>query len=443
MQFTSADGGSTWTGDGGTSWTATAGASGPSTRCAEVARGPGQRPEVGHAGVVDQPDIIGGGPALRPGVPLDEQVRAGAERRRRRMLTAGSLALLGAATLLASRADRDPADPAPRAVPTPTLSEPATRPPATAGGSLLAVGAGQDRTHALVATCAGPEQARVCTATLLTRSRGGPWRRHPVPGFGGRLSLLTSGTDTVSLVDDVLRVAYVATGEGPLVFRRIRPGPPIAEIPPGLAPEILDGAVGAFDPATGLRRRLSIQPRLDSPLRDVTIGPFGDLWAAGEAVVAHSPDRGRSWRTTSVSGLRPGLAVLELVASRDGGAYLIGWDDRRTRSVRVWRAQPMVSETWTRLDPGDGPRSIGSAVAGRNGLLVSETDGGVWRISTDGPARRLPEPQVDGVPVPAGPVLVAGPDGTLLSPVIGAQGQPLLLVSADDGESWLATGVPA
>jgi hypothetical protein len=54
---------------------------------------------------------------------------------------------------------------------------------------------------------------------------------------------------------------------------------------------------------------------------------------------------------------------------------------------------------------------------------------------------RLPDPVVDGTPVRAGP-LFSGAGGRIVSRPADAIDGALLLVSADDGDSWLPTLVP-
>jgi hypothetical protein len=162
-------------------------------------------------------------------------------------------------------------------------------------------------------------------------------------------------------------------------------------------------------------------------------------------VVGHSPDGGRSWRTAAVPGLRPGLAVLRLVPGQDGSVYLLGGreggSDVRVELAELWW-HPGAGGTWSRVRARPGPRSIGSVAPGRSGLLLTEETGTLWRLSPVGSFERLPDPVVDGVPVRAGP-LFSGPGGRMISlPAVGIGGGALLLVSADDGDSWLPTLVP-
>jgi hypothetical protein len=235
---------------------------------------------------------------------------------------------------------------------------------------------------------------------------------------------------------------------GSLYLITIRDGPPLsAGMPAGLVPELVAGRVVVLDPATGLRRPLAVQPPPGAP-RDVAAGPLGDLWAVAEpgsrVVVAHSADGGRSWRTAAVPGLRPRLDRLWLVPAQDGGAYLLGGRTSPSTGglmlAGLWR-QSGAGGNWNRVGGGPGPRSVGSVTSGRSGLVMTEESGALWRLSPGGSFERLPDPQVAGTPVRAGP-LASGPSDRLVSRPPGGVAGALLLVSADDGDSWLPTLVP-
>jgi hypothetical protein len=109
-------------------------------------------------------------------------------------------------------------------------------------------------------------------------------------------------------------------------------------------------------------------------------------------------------------------------------------------SVELWR-HPAAGGTWSRVGAGPGPRSVGSVAPGRAGLLLTDETGTLWRLSPDGSFERLPDPVVDGAPVRAGP-LFSGPGGRMISQPAGDIHGALLLVSADDGDSWLPTLIP-
>jgi hypothetical protein len=403
---------------------------------------------------VERPDVAGHGPALRPDVPVEEQVReaAAAARRRSRLVAAGSAVLVAVAALYAVRDHAAPARaPAPPAVQSPAATVAVPSPPE----QVLDVAVGADTLHALLGSCGGPEQGRYCAYRLMAQTRGGPWTSVPLPlpppdvrtGFAARLML--TGGDTLTVVDESRGQAYVSEERGPFVVRRIRTGPHLsAGMPAGLVPELVAGRVSVLDPATGLRRPLAAQPRPGVP-RDVAAGPLGDLWAVAEpgsrVVVAHSADGGRSWRTVAVPGLRTGLDRLWLVPAQDGGAYLLG--GRRSPSTggvvlaELWR-QPGTGGSWGRVGRGPRPRSVGSVTAGRSGLVIAEETGALWRLSAGGSFERLPDPQVDGRPVRAGP-LASGPSGRVVSRPPGGVAGALLLVSVDDGDSWLPTLAPS
>ncbi|HEY6748185.1 MAG TPA: hypothetical protein VI357_21015 [Mycobacteriales bacterium] len=401
-----------------------------------------------------QPDIAGDGPALRPDVPVEEQVRVAAQarRRRRRLIAGGSAVLVAAAALLAGPADRDPAPPRPPVTPSPAAAPPV----GSAPDQVVDVSVGSDSLYALVGSCAGPEQARECSYRLLTQTRGGRWTRVPLPlpppgsGNGFSARLLLTGADTVTVVDDLRGRAYVTEGGTPVAVLELRDGPPLpAGMPAGLVPELLGGRVTVLDPATGLRRPLATQPQLEVAPRGVVAGPLGDLWAVADpglrVLVGHSSDGGRTWRTGTVPGLRPGPGLLQLVPGQDGSVYLIAGRDGPSgpgglELAELWW-QPGTGGSWRRVSGRPGPRSVGSAVPGRSGLLVTEGGGALWRLSPGGSFERLPDPVVDGTPVRAGP-LSSGAGGRIVSRPADGIGGALLLVSADDGDSWLPTLVP-
>jgi hypothetical protein len=403
---------------------------------------------------VERPDLAGHGPALRPDMPVEEQVRqaAAAARRRRSRLVAGFAALVAVAALYAVRDDAAPAQTsAPPVIQSPAAAVPVSSPPA----QVVDVAVGNDTLHALLGSCTGPEQGRYCAYRLMAQTRGGPWTSVPLPlpppdirtGFAARLML--TGGDTLTVVDESRGRAYVSEGRGPFAVRRIGDGPPLSTgMPAGLVPELVAGRVAVLDPATGLRRPLAAQPGPGAP-RHVAAGPLGDLWAVAEpgsrVVVAHSADGGRSWRTAAVPGLRPGLDRLWLVPAQDGGVYLLaGRTSPSTGGVALdglWQ-HPGAGQGWSRVGGGPRPRSVGSVTPGRSGLVMTEDTGALWRLSPGGSFERLPDPQVAGTPVRAGP-LASGPSGRVVSRPPGGVAGALLLVSADDGDSWLPTLVPS
>jgi hypothetical protein len=402
---------------------------------------------------VEQPDVVGHGPALRRDVPVEEQVRvdAAARRRRWRLTAGGAAVLVAAAALWASRADPDPARSRAPGPQSPAAIPPAWSPPA----QVLDVAVGSDSLYVLLGSCAGPEQARECAYRLMAQTRGGRWTRVPLPlpppdaGTGFPARLLLTGGDTLTVLDEPRGQAYVSERGAPFAVRRIRGGPPLpAGMPAGLVPELVGDRVTVFDPTTGLRRPLAAQPPLETVPRDVVAGPLGDLWAVADpgrhVVVGHSADGGRSWRAAAVPGLRPGLGLLRLVAGQDGAVYLLGGREGqagvRVELAELWR-HPAAGGTWSRVAARPRPRSVGSIAAGRSGLLLTDETGTLWRLSPSGSFQRLPDPVVDGAPVRAGP-LFSGPGGRMISRPTRGIGGMLLLISADDGDSWLPTRIP-
>lgn len=394
-----------------------------------------------------EPDIAGGGPALRPGVPVEEQVlQAAAGQRRRRLLgLVGTVAVLGAAALLASRAEPDPRRPVAAPTPTAVRVVPPPEPALLGNGWVADVAVSADRLYVLVGSCSGPEQARECSYRLLSRTRGAGWQNTALPpGEPFPARLLLTGEDTVTVL---------GWGDAAFVSRRgerfgaikVRTGPALRDgVSSGLVPEVRDGRLVVLDPATGLLRALAAQPRLGTVPVTVAAGPLGDMWVAGRTrtgvVVAHSPDRGRQWEpATPIPGLRRD-PQLRLVAAQDGGASLLAGrpEPERPLLTGIWRAGP-GSGRWRRLTVPSGLRAIRSAVAGRNGLVVTGASG-LWRVSPDGRVEQLPDPSVRGVTV-SPTRLVAGPSGVVgwgLAPPLHDH----LLISADDGDSWLPVPVP-
>src|SRR5215218_4847368 len=247
----------------------------------------------------------------------------------------------------------------------------------------------------------------------MVRTRGDRWTRVTVPlpppsaGTGFAARLLLTGGDTLTVLDEPRRQAYVGEAGAPFAIHPIRAGPALAAgMPAGLVPELVGGRVTVLDPATGLRRSLAAQPRLGTVPRDVVAGPLGDLWAVAEpgrrVVVGHSADGGRSWHAAAVPGLRPGLSLLRLVPGHDGAVYLLGGRDGPSevgvRLAELWR-HPGAGGTWSRVEARPGPRSVGSVAPARSGLLLTDQTGTLWRLSPGGSFERLPDPVVGGAPV--------------------------------------------
>lgn len=405
------------------------------------------------------PDVVGGGSAPDADLPVQEQVRraAGTARRRRQVGLAATVALAAAAVVLASRSSPDPRTPAP-ALPTDAAPSPPTVEP---GPSIVDFAVGRDAAYALVGSCGGPEQARECFYRVLRRGvGGGEWtvrglRTERLDAAGFSAELFVTGDDVVTVVDGPTSGrAYVSSDGGDTAtMRRLRPGPPVAALPPD---GILDMALcesckdrlTVLEPTTGRLRPLATQPPLGDGAEVRSLAERdGTIWVVGDTglttVSAVSVDRGRSWRRVPVSGLRAPALILRLIATDGGGAYLVVGRDSRPDALNefseLWRIGGPAGP-WRPATPTTRPRSALSVLAGDRGLLVGEETGEVWRLRSDGSMRRLPDAVVDGVPIGPG-YLVSGPSRVLVALPIDPF-RNVLLVSYDEGESWLVEKVP-
>ena len=402
------------------------------------------------------PEVLGGGPALDPGTPIDEQVRRAAERtrwRRQAGVLATAAALVGAG-VLASRTTSDPyaaelPAPAPAVTAPPDLTAAvAARRPRGAVGS--------ERVYALIAPCASLPPGAPCSYRLLRRSvGGGGWTAIRLPALpvnaGGYTPwVFVTSSDTLMVVERDTRGRVLTSTDGGETFtaRLTRVGRPVTAVPPDavLVPPLCvacPGPLTVLEPATGRYRRLT-----DPPVGDIrSYAMRGDvIWVAGidddGVATAVSRDRGRHWQVLTI-GVRAPVDQLRVVPATDGGAYLLmgrnEHRDVRNEFSELWRLAGR-DVVWTDVTPDERPRSVGSAVAGERGLLVSEEEGGVWRLQVDRSMRRLPDPVVSGRPVKPGR-LITGPAGVVLGWPAGDPA-PIPLVSYDEGESWQAEPLP-
>ena len=406
------------------------------------------------------PEVLGGGPALEPGTPLEAQVQRAAERTRRRRqvgVLASAAALVGAG-VLASRTTADPY--ASELPPPPALTAAVTAPPdlAAAVAARRPRGAvGSERVYGLIAPCASLPSGAPCSYRLVRRAvDGGGWTTAglpPLPVEPGTSTpwVFVTGADAVTVVErgSAGRVFMSTDGGETFTARPTRVGPPVAAVPVDavLVPRLCIGCPGpltALEPATGRYRRLT-----DPPVEDIrSYAMRGDvIWVAGmgdrRVITAVSRDRGRHWRVLTVGGLQAPVDQLRVVPALDGGAYLIvGRNERRdvgNEFSELWQLTGR-GVVWVEVTPEERPGSVGGAVAGERGLLVSEEDGGVWRLLGDRSMRRLPDPVVGGRLVKPGR-LVTGPGGVVLGWPLG-DAAPFPLVSYDEGESWLADPLP-
>lgn len=356
------------------------------------------------------------------------------------------MVLAAVAALLAARSTPDRPDAL-----APTTSSPAPRPDAPP--VVLSVAVGRRAAYALVATC-GTQIVHECSYRVQRRDLGGDrWlplplltQRRTTTGLAAQLHV--TGEDTVTVVDEQTRTrAYVSVGGGTPAVRSLQPGPPIAQL---AADDILGQDLCAecpgltvLEPGTGLLRPLATQP----PLGGTQVRSFDVsgrvVWAVGttrDAVVsAVSRDGGRSWQAVPVRGLALPLESVRVVVARDGGAHLVGGRDGPAdvlnKFTELWQVDGGVAAGWRRVTPATRPTSVLALLAGARGLLISEESGTLWRLRPNGALRRLPDPVVDGTPVPPG-LPATGPAGVLVTLPYAQDARGTLLVSFDEGETW-------
>jgi hypothetical protein len=400
--------------------------------------------------------VLGDGPDRDGAAPFDEQVRraSAAARRRRRTGLAGTTLLLAAAAALAGRyvpePQREPAAPRPSVV----ASDPAR--------FVADIAVGTRWAYALVASCTGPEPERRCSYRLFRRSvGGGGWHTTAletaqVAWSVGPARLFVTGDDVVTVLDQpTVGTAWVSADSGDTVHARpLRPGPPVAAVPPSAVVDLALcesclGRLTVLEPGTARLRPLATPPPLGPALLiRSAVRAGGVLWVLGDGgsrlVSAVSTDRGRSWRVLPVGGARAPAGPAWLASDGGRGAcLLIGRDrgtDVRNDFSELWRigdpSQPGAA--WRERTPAVRPRSAAGLLAGARGLLVREDTGKLWRLLSDGTMLRLPPVAFDGVPV-APAWLVTGPAALLIGIVSNQAdlGSPTVMISYDDGESWL------
>jgi hypothetical protein len=306
---------------------------------------------------------------------------------------------------------------------------------------VVSVAVGARWAYALVATC-GLEIVHECDYRLRRRDLGGASWQPTSMRITGRtttslgVTLHVTGDDRVMLVQRDESVSLSTDGGATVRTVLLRPGPPVAAVPAGgiLASGLCatcDDAVSVLDPANGAVRPLAAQPALSgSGLRlEYADGPV--LWVAqvgpGGVSTAVSRDGGRRWRTVPLAGGLVGTGPVVLAGAPGGGAYLVGRrQDSRLPDVRRVDGP---DGSWQRLTPPAGPNAAYSAVVGARGLLIGDENGQAWRLLASGRFRRLAE---------APGYLAGSPGGVLL----GLSAIPrTVLISYDDGDSWLAEQV--
>lgn len=371
-------------------------------------------------------------------------------RTRRWVTIAGGVALAAVATLLAARSDPDPAA-AP--APTPTTAAP-TRPAGEPGEAVLvSVAVGRRAVYALASRC-DTSVSPVCRFQLYRRDLGNgrwrplPWQIGPRRGIGLAPALSVTGDEVVTIVTTIGRAqVYTSSDDGITVAERpLVPGPPVAAATTGslLGQDYCSGCedrVTVLEPTTGRARPLAVQPPFrGSRLRSVDRA--GDvLWAVAvdrqRTTTAVSTDAGRSWRLVPVPGRSSPNQLLLVVAGRDGSAWLVAGSYLGGPPQQLTQVRRITGPggAWRTL-PEQVPRTMRSVLAGERGLLLAEANGILWRLSSDGRFRRLPEPGLfrpgELVTGPGGEVVALSPDD--------ANGRTVLL-SYDEGETWRAEQV--
>ena len=381
------------------------------------------------------PDILDSGPAAPTG------------RRPRWQLVAVGVVIAGVAALLAARSDPDPAVPAPTPVPS-VAALPGPPLPAAVGS----VGVGSRSAYALMARC-NSAAVRACELRLFRRrigAGGAPWTGLPLrfeirSTTGGLPYLLVDGADRAVVLDGAQRWAYAPVA-GAHARRQLALGPAVDRVPPdglllvGLCAGCADRLV-VLDAPAGLLRPLRAQP-LPAGVGVRSVDQLGDRVAVvsgggDPAAGAASDDGGRTWRRFPVP--RTAADGLEVLATPDGGAYLIGTRGDALGNFRlagIWRTGA-PGAAWRQLRAVPAPTTVRSALAGRRGLLIVDAGGSSWRLGPGDSFDRLRDPG------PARPAFVeSGPGGLLLAVPRGRLPDRFVLASADEGETWELERIP-
>jgi hypothetical protein len=345
--------------------------------------------------------------------------------------------LAAVAIVLAARSSGRPAAaPAPRPAP---LAAPVVRPPAYLLYDTAVAGG---RVYALAGVCAGR-----CGYRLLSWD-GTRWSstRMSVPASAVSPGRLLVTGPYLTVLDGTRPGAYVSRDGGRTFRARAGgTGAPVAAVPAGLVADTVDGAVGVFDPAAGLRHRLRTQPMAD--VRSVAaVGRT--LYAVARTgtalVVAASTDAGRSWRRTTVARVPYRTPELSLIPGADGHAYLVVTRPLPAGDpgvVQVWRSGP----DWTRLV--DYSRTVGStpkftsAVGERNGgiLMADGAAGGQLVYDTGRSVSFQLPPGAAGDPPLVPAVLRRGGDTVVA--ITADRGH--LLLRHDHQAGWTVVPLPA
>jgi hypothetical protein len=375
-------------------------------------------------------DVLDTGPPRRPVRP------------RRWVTTAGALVLAGVAALLAARSTSDRAT----APPAPTTSAPAPR--AAEEEGVLSVAVGTRAAYAVSGRCESTASP-VCGYRLHRRElpdgrwRPLPWSVEPRRGIGLAPFVTVTGDEVVSLVSliDPARILTSTDDGGTVTAHRIVRGPPVAALPADgvFVPDLCGGCenqVAVVEPATGRSRPLAVQPPLGGGTLRSADRVGSVVWVVAArpqgTTTAVSTDAGRTWQVRPVPGRTNPNQQLRVLAGRDGSAWLLfgsylGGPPEQLAGVRRIDGP---GGRWGELDRS-GPQTLGSALAGQQGLLVVETNGTVWRRPAAGRFARLPEPG----PYRPGD-LAGGPGGVVAAVSPDDANRRTVLLSDDGGETW-------
>ncbi|HEX5494016.1 MAG TPA: hypothetical protein VFX70_05510 [Mycobacteriales bacterium] len=381
----------------------------------------------------------------RPPAFSDLLGRAGRVRRRRITVAALGVGLLALAAFSLVRPVRDVAGPRPTPVPTQGPSFEVTD---------LAFTSAQAG-YAVLGPCTADASCSTTRGLAVTRDGGRSWRRVTLPvDVGDDTSLLLgANADSVSLVVGDQRYISDDGGLHWTGAHWLTDGSPVESIPPGQSVTVFcpvsqarcQDRLAALDSVRGVQRPLVHQPALppamDGAGPGLMVGHGDALWAASLAMggnlwLAHSPDRGRTWRELPGP---PGRGWFRPSILSDPGSrrtYLVDWSTSSGVIDAVWRLDDANAGVWTAVTPtGPAGAVVRAQVLPGGELRYTDIAGHTW--DTDGAGTEVapaPKAQVDGVDIDVMVRQIVG--GVLVgTPIPGRRGDRVLF-SADSGRHW-------